>query len=437
MPAHTKHCQTQLRDGEHRVDSSQGSGFGPFPVFENVTPSNLAEIVSKYRAWAKTVYSNRPYPSCDFADISHKGVEDLIRNCYLASLQPEEGRYPRFHTIVSGPRRRPELSTRFAPPIALTDPNVLRKLAPTIAPDLAFSIHEETNGLYCDGIAVNRWEKNFLFHPENTYTSSDMPLLNGLCISVEAPGEITIAEEHLIYHTRGGRGWPELGVDFFHLTFEWLCELTAWVGSRLTNPAACGFSETDLHGVASNWLIALLWNRILYIAQSFRHGGAFVIRPTGDVDGIDLKRRITGFHLGEELAAHFNNVVMDPTSRSSDRYSLLTQAKSLAYLTTVDGCVVLDRNLCLQGFSGHIQIDDEYLQNQSRVFANGVGEPRSESGLRSLGARHNSAFRLCKAYPHQIVFVISQDGGIRVFSSDEKHVYEQSMASNPSSLLWW
>jgi hypothetical protein len=284
---------------------------------------------------------------------------------------------------------------------------------------------------------VNLWEKNLLFDPPRKIRAmSDMPLLNGLCIRVEAPGKITIAEEQLTYHTRGGRGWPE---DDFRLVpgvHEWLCELTAWVGNKLSNPAACGFSDADLHGVVSIWLVDILWARILHMAQNLRHGGAFVIRPTGSVDGIEIKRPTTGLHLGEALVAHLNGVVEDPGVLSSGRYSLLTRATSLAHLSTVDGCVVLDRSLQLHGFAGHIQVDDEYLRNQSRTFTNEMAV-RSQEALKALGARHNSAFRICKAYPHQLAFVISQDGDMRLFSSDEKYVYESRISANPGSLLWW
>ena len=107
-------------DGEQYVDSLRN--FGPLPVFENVTPSDLAQIVSEYRAWAKPspAYTDTQ-GAIDFAAISDKGIEDLVRNCYLASLQPEEGRYPRFLAVVSG-KRPPELVTRFVPPIPLTSP---------------------------------------------------------------------------------------------------------------------------------------------------------------------------------------------------------------------------------------------------------------------------------------------------------------------------
>lgn len=180
LASYTEPDNTQFGDGEQYVDSRQENSFGPLPVFENVTPDDLAQVVSKYRAWAKgsPAYTNWPHPSCDFAVISDKGIEDLVRNCYLASLQPEEGRYPRFLVVVGGRRRPPELVTQFMPPIPLASPNLLRKLAPAIASDFAVSVREEATGLHCEGIAANLWEKNFLFaSPGNRRTTSDMPLL--------------------------------------------------------------------------------------------------------------------------------------------------------------------------------------------------------------------------------------------------------------------
>lgn len=411
------------------------SHFGPFPVFERATPNDLAQVISNYRAWAKANHAG-PHPAVDFAAISDKGIEGLVSMCYYASLLPEEGRYPRFLVVVTGSRRPAELVTRFTPPIPLTDANVLRKLAPAVAADFAISIREEeSTGLSCEGIAINLWEKNFLFDPPRK-----SPLENGMCISVAAPGEITISEEHLTYHTRGGRAWPEPGVSFARApgVYEWLCELTAWVGKRLSNPEASGFYEADCHGVVSNWLIDTLWERILCIAQNLGHGAAFVIRPAGNADGIKVKYPTTELHLGEELVSYLNALATNPGVNPSGRYSLfITRATSLAHLSAVDGCVVLDRSLRVHGFAGHIQVDDDYLRNNSRTFADGTGAARSEDELKSLGARHNSAFQICKAYPHQLIFVISQDGDIRVFSSDEQHVYESRISANSRSLLSW
>ena len=418
--------------------------FGPFPVFERFTPNALTQFVSNYREWAKPNHDQLP-PTFDFAAISDKGIEDLVSMCYSASLLPEEGRYPRFSVVVAGRHRPANLVTRFNPSIRL-DASVLRRLAPAIPENFAISIREESTGLQCEGIAKNLWEKDFLFDTTweagiSRIARERLPLQNGMCIRVVAPGEMTIAEEFLTYRTRGGRAWPEPGVSFTigPGVYQWLCELTAWIGQRLSNPKASGFYEADCHGVVSNWLIDVLWERILCIARNLGHGAAFVIRPAGHLDGIKLKYPSTGLHLGEELVSFLNALAVSPGAISSGRYSLfITLATSLAHLSAVDGCVVLDRNLRLDGFAGHIQVDDDYLRNNARTFADDAGRPRSEDELLAgVGARHQSAFRLCKAYPNHLVFLISQDGDMRVFSSDAQHVYESRISADPRSLLSW
>ncbi len=55
------------------------------------------------------------------------------------------------------------------------------------------------------------------------------------------------------------------------------------------------------------------------------------------------------------------------------------------------------------------------LQTQREV-------PRDEL-LKPFGERHKSAFYLCQQVPGSIAFVISQDGDLRIFASDEKRVY--------------
>jgi hypothetical protein len=54
----------------------------------------------------------------------------------------------------------------------------------------------------------------------------------------------------------------------------------------------------------------------------------------------------------------------------------------------------------------------------------GTPEEVSEAELlRPFGQRHKSAYSLCKQVPNSLAFVLSQDGDLRLFSSDESTVY--------------
>ena len=106
------------------------------------------------------------------------------------------------------------------------------------------------------------------------------------------------------------------------------------------------------------------------------------------------------------------------------KVQLSAKARAFGNFSAVDGCVVLDRGMNLIGFGGEIRIDDEMLKESPRTLIDRrTNTPAADQDLRHLGTRHRSAFRLCKMVGGALVFVISQDGDLRIFSSDANHVY--------------
>ena len=102
---------------------------------------------------------------------------------------------------------------------------------------------------------------------------------------------------------------------------------------------------------------------------------------------------------------------------------LHSQLRAVARLANMDGCVVLDRELNLVGFGGIIQAQ-EGCESSRLVLRDRTGRAIDESASLALrGTRHKSAFQLCKALPNSLAFVVSQDGDLRVFSSDNESVY--------------
>jgi hypothetical protein len=106
------------------------------------------------------------------------------------------------------------------------------------------------------------------------------------------------------------------------------------------------------------------------------------------------------------------------------RAAVFAKARVLAGLSSVDGCVVLDRCLKVLGFGAEIRIDDDKLGTAPRALRNKkTGEPTPESEVEQMGTRHRSAYRLAKVHPGIMVFVISQDGDLRIFCSDDQDVF--------------
>jgi hypothetical protein len=89
----------------------------------------------------------------------------------------------------------------------------------------------------------------------------------------------------------------------------------------------------------------------------------------------------------------------------------------VAALAAVDGAVVLSRDLGLQGFGaeitqGRTPSGDERVEYDDHPAPLGKPAPAS---LADFGMRHRSAIRFCQEVPGSMAFVVSQDGGIRMF----------------------
>ena len=102
---------------------------------------------------------------------------------------------------------------------------------------------------------------------------------------------------------------------------------------------------------------------------------------------------------------------------------MLVDAKAVGNLSAVDGCVVLDRHLRVLGFGGIIQVSESDAKTSNRPFQNAVsGEewPYDEFMKGIGGTRHQSAARLCRVHQGVLVFVVSQDGDLKLLCSDRE-----------------
>ena len=99
---------------------------------------------------------------------------------------------------------------------------------------------------------------------------------------------------------------------------------------------------------------------------------------------------------------------------------------AVAGLAEVDGCVVLDRGLRVHLFGGKIRSSSAHRPSSARVLDLCDWYARDviiEQAIRKLGTRNQSACQFCREHPHAFAFVISQDGDLRVYCSDDKAAY--------------
>ncbi len=111
-------------------------------------------------------------------------------------------------------------------------------------------------------------------------------------------------------------------------------------------------------------------------------------------------------------------MVLDIAEIIQNEYqSLLDSARAIAKLSTADGCIVFDQGLRLLGFKGEVLVketpDCVELDLDSETLK--AKEPPKPFNLNQFGTRHRSAARFCGKVSGGVVFVVSQDGDIRLF----------------------
>ena len=121
--------------------------------------------------------------------------------------------------------------------------------------------------------------------------------------------------------------------------------------------------------------------------------------------------------LGSDLAAE----ALEQTRVRGHR--TWSTAASVGPLSAHDGWVVLDRQITVHGFGGTIETGAANASPRTYADSRTNAPLAEEQLLARFGHRHRSAFLLCKAVTNAVAFVISQDGDLPVFSSDDRHVY--------------
>lgn len=402
---------------------------GPRPVGlpEFCGPDDLSEVIISYR--------EHDQRSEWFAPISNDGIRQLINLAYYTSLVTEEGRYPRFR-LMSVDYTTADIWYAAEFDTVIDDVESLRRLAPAVSDtDAALLITEHDNVLHCIGsiIVSDMGFGTQIGRPETGFVGRSPSLI----VRVDGPGRLRATEMISTFVLDRGRiqqvvdyrSVPQIQELWENLAFRMLDSIASTLGeeSQKYFGGSFGFTET-IHRV---------WSKVLATAIDKQHGGAFVVLPVEkNTEDVDIYCKYpTQMQFGEDIRQFLQScinyaVAKDDREREKAahrwnwrRAAMFTKAEILAGLSSVDGCVALDQNLKVLGFGGEIRVNEKKVQTAPRSLKNiKTGQPM-EDELKQMGTRHRSAYRLAKVYPGIIVFVISQDGDLRIFCSDENDVF--------------
>ena len=404
-------------------------------------PEQLGDVMIDFRHWhaSKGLHSN--------ADISDQNLRKLIKLAYFASQTADEGRFPRFRLFAPTASGRSVLDEMriltFREPRPLQDVNSIRRLAPLVSShDRALLIVEGPQGLVCEGL-VSIVRPTHLGPPQQGLSLRP----DGLMVRVDGPGSLQVTEAGLTFVLRAG---TVQNLSSFHL-IEPLREWFSAMADEIVARCAALDVDGERHYVASRtslrMLITAVWSEVLLTTLNLRHGGAFIVVPDPAQAPLSRSIQINNLHLGAEIEAYWKSrMLVEQQQQKGDIeralqvchrqwHRLITRGHALAHLSAVDGCVVLNRDLNVDGFGAVIHVDSAQLEQTRSPDLDYWTHEAVRSGD-GIGTRHHSARNLCQAQPGAFAFVISQDGDLTLFFSDQQGVYRAVLLSPADGTDW-
>lgn len=387
-------------------------------------------------------------------------LEELLSTCYQASLMREEDRPVTFRLLLGEPEGFPPAGT---PPAGLhrhvfgrerpLTEGELRRLAP--AADFRRSLiaarNDEEEGLLIWGLVQSgpRWLQEREGGRESFEPLPPLPV-----VGVTGPGRIAVDKgSEAVARLETGRLSTGPASAF---SSRWLQETFAPITEGLVaaHEAAkrearsrSGEEWADLDHDVAREIGERMTNRLLCAIRDSGHGATLVLVPphlAGEIAGgnpyVNLKYEFVG---EEESGWRFTGLLLsimnalaraygrgssdapvpvvvgweeylaaDDATLAESEEAIFELASLVASLSAVDGAVVMTHGVDLIGFGGEIsgRLDD--VPTVMRAL-DSEGARRVEESAEDVGTRHRSAYRLAGALPEAVVYVVSQDGGVR------------------------
>lgn len=391
------------------------------------SPIDLVDVLWNY--WTTGGFG--PGPS-----IAKRHLTKLVDEAFAASLLSEEGRPVRLQLVIN--LKHQQLTLPFDP-FTYSSGNLV-KLAPTIMGTglrwIAISPQESSQDSL-DIIGIGDPAISPAPNPRILGLGGGLsaePEMLGMKLWVLGPGWIRIRIEGGIYFEL-----RDCSIRF-PFSANQIRYVMKWHKEVADNLDFSTLPVDKVAGEVEHWeqfrdgnafgLITRTWGSILSRVSDARHGGTFLVVPEG-VDlscYVDIKYTLNSDQLCAAIwkRASFepglSNLEYRKSMASTDlddahfsQRDLARTADLVASLSAVDGATVLRCDLTLLGFGAEIL--ETSLPNSGDLIKYGQhpsGRPEDEP-LINLGMRHRSAYRFCEKVGGSIVFVVSQDGGLRVF----------------------
>ncbi|MBS0656848.1 MAG: hypothetical protein JSR82_01215 [Verrucomicrobia bacterium] len=439
-------------------------------AIELSSPRDLAALIDE--RWPQ-----EPGSEADRADLrpDRATLTELIRVCFQASLLREEARPVTFRLILAEPGRFP---AEQGPPTGLhrlelgdsrpLNPLELRRLSP------AANVHRSMIGVRVDpeeGLRIWGIIHSGLNWLQNIYggRGHTQVLPEELVVTVTGAGRLAVGfGADIIARFDGTRiTGPSLNIyqaNWLSRTFAESSEELMEIHSAARAKAGVEWAQLDpglIRTIATHMM-----RRMISAVRSSGHGGTIVIIPPemateccGSNQFINVKYRLAEGEPRRRFRSLLNGIMNRLASLhgeggevewdraqpvgwkeylccSDEKLSamddgIFEMAHLIAGCTEVDGAVVLTKRFELLGFGGEISglLPNVEVVHKARDMEGLVFE---EESTESVGTRHRSTYRLCRAIPESLAIVVSQDGGVRFVKYEAYGVtfWDQSSTSS-------
>jgi hypothetical protein len=394
------------------------------PEDGKVFPDHLINVVWNYLKWSQ-VDTCMPW--------SEEQLSNLIYPAFQASLASEEGRPVRLG-VAFYPIKPEQFTVQFIEPLPYIMGELV-KLSPSIGLGsrwvVALPAGDDFEGVQIAGILdPDILPTNRIHQRGENGLISYQDQVQGLQIVVLGPGWIRVSTNTTSFELRNSCLRERLVLHRIKYVGDWLCEI----------PAHLEIADAIIGIALSRRFFVKVINEI----SEGRHGGCLLILPEHlDPSRLPLKIKyridsqivqeaikerasvgpqvfISAGVLEKGRPGRKSRIVHDDSTLAAalllDR-DLTQVIEFVAALATVDGAVVLSRNLKLNGFGAEITLAGVPSAHEIVEYGNHpppLGRP-SPARLADFGMRHRSAIRFCQEVPGAMAVVVSQDGGIRLF----------------------
>ncbi|MFO0947300.1 MAG: hypothetical protein U1D30_15405 [Planctomycetota bacterium] len=221
--------------------------------------------------------------------------------------------------------------------------------------------------------------------------------------------------------------------------------LASYLRNALETRPHFGLAAKGVEGeLLVRWLNAI--RRTLLAMQDYKTGGGLLFAPSDSRQGLNIKyeleydrlpksllglveRDLLALRLEAQIAEQTPNPSGDTvprelhdelieirSQRDEFRNAALGACRFIASLSCVDGFVLLDRSMVVQGFGVEVRTDTELSDIFVASDSEGSHARLRPAELEQFGTRHRAMMRYCYENAGGVGFVVSQDGEIRVMT---------------------